>query len=146
MKVDFEGGVPLVEGSRAWWFAESKRFWPVGGGLEEGLERVLTVGLSLEGAGRFREELSACFDLAAVEEELPRVVPPVVRATFEGSLTHLEAELEFDYEAYEGAFLKDEEAESAARMFLREWGFEKGRGSFVLKDQGGDRALSCLWT
>ena len=135
VKVDFSGGVSLIEGSRAWWFADSKRFWPVGGGLEEGLERVLTVGLTLEGAGRHREELSACFDLAAVEKELPRVVQPVVRVTFEGSLNHLEAELEFDYEAFEGSFLKDEEAESEARMFLREWGFEKGRGSFVLKDK-----------
>ena len=63
------------------------------------------------------------------------MVQPVVRVTFEGSLNHLEAELEFDYEAFEGSFLKDEEAESEARMFLREWGFEKGRGCFVLKDK-----------
>ena len=137
VKVDFAGGVPLIEGGRAWWFAESKRFWPIGIGLEDGLERVLGVGLTLEGAGRYREELSACFDLAAVIDDLPQVVSPVVKVTFEGSLNHLEAELAFNYEEFSklDSFLKDEEAESAARRFLREWGFEKGRGTFVLKTQ-----------
>lgn len=135
VKVDFSGGVPLIAGARAWWFAGQKRFWPIGGGLEDGLEKVLTVGLTLEAAGRHREELDGCFDLAAVADDLPRIVQPLVRVTFEGSLTHLEAELVFDYEAFRdgGPFLKDEEAESAARLFLREWRFEKERKNFALR-------------
>lgn len=137
VKVDFAGGVPLVEGERAWWFSESRRFWPVGIGLSDGLERVWSVGLSLESAGKWRDLLEECFDLSAVAEQLPRVVAPLIKLTLEGSLNNLEAELEFDYEESVRAdpFLKDEEAESAARLFLREWGFEKGRGTFVIKEK-----------
>ena len=134
VKVDFKGGVPLVEKEKAWWFSEGS-LWPVGVGLDEGLERVWALGLTLESAGRAQAQLAECFDLSGIEKELPRVMTPQVRVTFEGSLNHLEAELEFRYQESSSPYLKDEEAESEARRFLREWGFEKGRGTFILKDK-----------
>ncbi|MDQ8189217.1 SNF2-related protein [Roseibacillus persicicus] len=139
--VDFAGGVPLLEGRRAWWLGPeggtTARLWPVGVGLEDGLERVWAVGLSLEAAGKHRAALEQCFDLSAVEDSLPVVVTPTIRLTLEGSLNHLEAELAFDYEESSSgkAFLRDEEAEVAARQFLRKWGFEKVRSNFAIKDK-----------
>lgn len=134
VKVDFSGGVALVEKESAWWFAQGS-LWPVGTGLEEGLERVWTMGLTLEGAGRSRRQLQSCFDLSGVENLLPQVLSPQVVVTFEGSLNHLEAELDFIYESGGEDYLKDEEAEAGARRFLREWGFEKIRKTFAIKDQ-----------
>jgi superfamily II DNA or RNA helicase len=136
LTVDFTGGEPLIEGERCWWFSEG-RLSPVGAGLGEGLERVWTVGLSVEIAGKHRAELEKYFDLEKVQSLLPEVRTPEVHVTFEGSLNHLEAELDFAYEESSKPFLKDEEAESDARRFLREWRFEKGRGSYVLKDKDG---------
>ena len=137
VQVDFAGGLPLIEEGRVWWFSEKKRFWPVGVGLEDGLERIYGVGLSLQGAGKERDLLGTCFDLSAVDSLLPRVVSPVIKLTLEGSLNHLEAELEFDYEGNGSteSFLKDEEAEIAARSFLKEWDFEKVKRTFALKSK-----------
>ncbi len=137
VKVSFGGGVPLVAEGRAWWFAQ-EALWPVGVGLEDGLERVYAMGLTLEGAGRNKAALAECFDLSQIEDQLPQVATLQVSVTLEGSLNHLEAELVFNYEISSSSFLKDEEAEREARAFLREWGFEKGRGAgaFVLKDKG----------
>lgn len=135
VKLDTSGGALLAEEDRAWWLSEG-HLWPVGVGLEKGLERVWSVGLTQERAGRQRVELGRCFDLERVEGELLQVQTPVIAVTFEGSLNHLEAELEFIYdEDSSSSYLKDEEAESEARRFLREWGFEKGRGTYVLKER-----------
>ncbi|MBK1834942.1 DEAD/DEAH box helicase [Roseibacillus ishigakijimensis] len=138
---DFTGGVPLLDGTRAWWFgptdAKTARLWPIGAGIPEDLVRVWTVGLSLEMAGKHRAALDRFFDLSPVAEELPTVATPVIHLTLEGSLNHLAAELAFDYEESSRgkAFLRDEEGERTARRFLREWGFEKVRASYVLKDK-----------
>lgn len=135
VKVDFSQGAAFVEKEKAWWLADG-RLWPIGVGLPEGLERVWAAGLTLEGAARSRDELAACFDLSDIEASLPQVQAPRVVLTLEGSLSHLEAELEFVYEESSRSYLKDEEAEAEARRFLRDWGFEKGRGTFVLREKG----------
>ncbi|MEM9081135.1 MAG: DEAD/DEAH box helicase, partial [Verrucomicrobiota bacterium] len=97
----------------------------VGVGLREELWGVFSSGVNLVDAGKCREELGRCFDLSLVEELLPRVVRPVVRVALEGSLNHLEAEVEFDYEKFSGTeFLQDEEFEGEVKMFWASWGFE----------------------
>lgn len=135
--VNFAGGVPLFTAAQCWWFVEgeSARLWPIAIGLDEGLERLWTTGLSLEAAGKCRNQLGEHFDLAPVETVLPQVVTPRIEATFEGSLNHLEAELEFIYQTSSSLFLKDEEAETEARLFLRQWDFESSRGRYLMSDK-----------
>lgn len=135
--IDFSGGTPLIEGSRCWWLGDGKPavLWPIGTALEEDLARIWTVGLLPEVAGKHRDQLSEAFDLSRVEELLPKIAVPQIRVTFEGSLNHLEAELDFIYQESSKSYLKDEEAEAEAREFLREWGFQKVRTTFALREQ-----------
>ena len=136
VKTDFGDLVLLSEGDRSWVFdAQRQLLAPVGHGLPQAVEAVLGGGIYLEVAGKYRQQLSRSFDLSRVEKDLPQVISPQVIVTFEGSLNHLEAELEFDYGNPSISFLKDEEEEAQARAFLREWGFEKIRKNFALKSK-----------